>query len=204
LLAGLPPGRARFTLIDAIGLGDNVDAFMRLARYDEEVVNGRAWFERTDIERQMRLLTEHMGTVIQKYLVNDFATMAEYNRHAEVVEPFRILVVIGFPANFSDEAARRLVRIMERGARCGIYAVVLLDNSRPLPGGIEHADLQRHATVITAEDGSACLGEEPWRKYPLQLDRLPETGVINPVIDAIGAASVPIVSAEVHDEAGGV
>ena len=188
LLAGLPAGRAQFTLIDAIGLGDNVDAFMRLARYDEQLVNGRAWFERSDIDRQMRLLTEHMGTVIQKYLVNDFQTMAEYNSQSAVIEPSRVLVVIGFPASFSDEAVRRLVSILERGVRCGIYAVILLDTGRPLPGGVEHADLERHATVISVGSGTACLGEEPWRKYPLKLDHLPATSIINPIIDAIGAA----------------
>ena len=51
-----------------------------------------------------------MENVIQKYLRNEFETIEEYNAHAgEVAEPFRVLVVANFPANFNETAARRLV-----------------------------------------------------------------------------------------------
>ena len=47
-----------------------------------------------------------MENVIQKYLRNEFETIEEYNVHAgEVAEPFRVLVVANFPANFSETAA---------------------------------------------------------------------------------------------------
>ena len=58
-----------------------------------------------------------MENVIQKYLRNEFETIEEYNVHAgEVAEPFRVLVVANFPANFSETAARRLVSIASTGA----------------------------------------------------------------------------------------
>ena len=58
-----------------------------------------------------------METVIQKYLRNQYKTIEEYNAQAgEVAEPYRVLVVANFPANFTPEAAERLVSIASSGA----------------------------------------------------------------------------------------
>ena len=47
-----------------------------------------------------------MENVIQVYLRNEFASIQEYNAFAgEMAEPYRVLVVANFPANFSEAAA---------------------------------------------------------------------------------------------------
>ena len=46
---------------------------------------------------------------------------------------FVILVVANFPANFTEEAARRLVSIATSGARCGVYTLITVDSRQPLP-----------------------------------------------------------------------
>ncbi|HEX5105601.1 MAG TPA: FtsK/SpoIIIE domain-containing protein, partial [Pirellulaceae bacterium] len=122
LLTTFPPGKVRFTIIDPVGLGQNFSAFMHLADYDQRLVTSRIWTETPHINQRLADLTEHMENVIQKYLRNEFASIQEYNQQAgEVAEPFQILVVANFPANFSDESARRLVSIASSGARCGVY-----------------------------------------------------------------------------------
>ena len=66
-----------------------------------------------------------MENVIQKYLRNQYPTIDEYNAQAgEVAEPFRVLVVANFPANFSAEAGRRLVSIVQSGPRCGVLTLI--------------------------------------------------------------------------------
>ena len=50
LLTTLPPGKARFTIIDPVGLGQNFAGFMHLADYDETLVTGKAWSEPMQIE----------------------------------------------------------------------------------------------------------------------------------------------------------
>ena len=118
----------RFTIIDPVGLGQNFSAFMHLADYDEKLVSSRIWTEAQHIKQRLADLTEHMENVIQKYLRNEFASIQEYNQHAgEVAEPFQILVIANFPANFSDEAARRLASIATSGARCGVYTLISTD-----------------------------------------------------------------------------
>ena len=109
-LANTPPGKARFTFIDPVALGQNVADFMQLGDVDQVLIGGKAWSEPHHVEQQLAELTEHMETVIQKYLRKDYSTIREYNKAAEqVAEPFRFLVVFDFPVNFTESAARRLV-----------------------------------------------------------------------------------------------
>src|SRR5438045_7626776 len=108
-LTGLPPGKVRFTIIDPVGLGENFAAFMHLADHDEKLVNSQIWTEPTHIEQRLTDLTDHIASVIQKYPRHQYKTIEDYNRAArEVAEPYRVLVVATFPANFTPDAAKRL------------------------------------------------------------------------------------------------
>src|ERR1035438_3255477 len=90
-----------------------------------------------------------MENVLQKYLRNQFETLAEYNVQAgEVAEPFHFLVVAHFPVNFSEDAARRLVSLASAGARCGIYTFVVVDTKQPTPHGFNFADLENVCTIL--------------------------------------------------------
>ena len=71
---------------------------MHLADHDDALV-GAAHLDRADqIEQHLADLTEHMETVIQKYLRNEFETIDDYNAQAgELAEPYRFLVIADFP-----------------------------------------------------------------------------------------------------------
>ena len=134
LLATIPPGKVRFTIIDPVGLGENFAAFMHLADFDEGWSPAASGPSRGISKQRLADLSEHMENVIQKYLRNEFQTIDEYNRDAgEVAEPFRFLVVANFPANFSETAARRLSSIAASGARCGVFTLMTVDTKQPLP-----------------------------------------------------------------------
>jgi len=153
LLTTFPPGKVRFTIIDPVGLGENFSAFMHLADFDERLVSSRIWTESAHINQRLADLTEHMENVIQKYLRNEFSSIQEYNADAgEVAEPFQILVVANFPANFSDEAARRLLSIASSGARCGVYTLISTDRKLKLPRNFDLADLEASAATLVWND----------------------------------------------------
>jgi energy-coupling factor transporter ATP-binding protein EcfA2 len=159
LLTQLPPGDLRFTIVDAVGLGENFAAFMHLADFDDLLISSRIWTEQPHIEQQLANLTEHMENVFQKYLRNEFESIEEYNRHAgEVAEPYRILVVANFPAGFSERAAQRLVSIVTSGARCGVHTLLGIDIRQPLPRGFDLAQLES-ATNVLAWDGTQFLNQ---------------------------------------------
>jgi predicted RNA-binding protein with RPS1 domain len=149
LLATNPSGKVLFTFIDPVGLGNNVRAFMPLADHEELLVTSRAWSEPQHVEQRLANLTEHMETVIQKYLRDEYRTIHEYNIAAgEVAEAYRFLVVFDFPVNFSDTAARRLVSIARNGPRCGVYAVIVCAKGKPDPYGFHRSDFGDACSVV--------------------------------------------------------
>ena len=152
LLTTQPAGRVRFTIIDPVGLGQNFAGFMHLADWDDALVGGRIWTSSDQIEQRLANLTDHMETVIQKYLRNEFETIDEYNAQAgELAEPYRFLVISDFPVNFTDDSIRRLNSIAASGARCGVYTLIAHDRRAPLPAGVNLDDLIAHSVNLSQE-----------------------------------------------------
>ncbi len=187
LLASTPPGRLRFIFFDAAGLGQNVAPFLRLADYDETLINHRAWTEPHHLEQQLLALTAHMENVIQKYLRNDFSTLEDYNAHAgEIAEPYRLLLVMNFPVNFSAGAAQRLLTIAQNGARCGVYAVISYDSDQPLPPGFNLEALRQNSIVFSWQQNRLVWQDQDFCSHHFEFDALPPARQLNAVIDAIG------------------
>lgn len=186
-LTSIPPGKVRFTVIDPVSLGENFAAFMHLGDYDEQLIGSRIWTETAHIEKRLSDLTAHMENVIQKYLRNQYASIEEYNAQAgEVAEPYRVLVVANFPANFSTEAARRLVSIASSGASCGVYTLVSVDLKQPLPQGFQLADLEQTSLVLDGKGGRFIWRDPDFAEYPLRLDTPPDAGTLRQALDLVG------------------
>jgi hypothetical protein len=189
-LTSVPPGKVRFTIVDPVGLGENFAAFMHLGDYHELLVTNRIWTEPQHIEQRLTDLTEHMENVIQKYLRNEFETIEEYNTMAgEVAEPFRILVVANFPTNFNDHALKRLVSIVNSGARCGVYALVLLDTKLGLPSGFQMKDLENPCVIMNWREGRLQWKEPNFGRYPLSLDGPPDQTRFSELLHKVGNAA---------------
>jgi len=188
LLTCIPPGRVRFTLIDPVGLGQNFAGFMHLADYDEALVGGRIWTDSEQIDQRLANLSEHMETVIQKYLRNEFATIDDYNAQAgELAEPYRFLVISDFPVNFSDEAMRRLSSIASTGARCGVYTLVMRDVRIQTGSGSMHVDdLEAHSVNIVRDAERFVWRDEIFQRFPLTLDPPPTEDELTKLLHQVG------------------
>lgn len=190
-LVSLPPGKVRFTILDPTGLGQNFSAFMHLADYDERLVHNRIWTEPNHIQQRLCDLTEHMENVIQKYLRNDYASIQEYNRQAgEVAEPFHVLAVANFPANFSEEAAQRLLSIASAGARCGVFTMVSTDSQLASPRNFELADLEQHANTLVLDEQGARWKQEALQGFPVRFEARPEESLFNGLVRRVGKAAL--------------
>jgi S-DNA-T family DNA segregation ATPase FtsK/SpoIIIE len=190
LLSSLPPGKVRFTIIDPVGLGENFAGFMHLADYDGAYVTDRIWTEDRHIEQRLLDLTEHMENVIQKYLRNQYETIAQYNEDAgEIAEPFRFLVIANFPVNFTENAARRLASIVGSGPRCGVYTLITADTRQPLPQGIQWDDLTRDSVTLAFEQGRFVWKDDVCGRFPLAVDPPPNDEFITGKLHAIGEAA---------------
>jgi DNA segregation ATPase FtsK/SpoIIIE, S-DNA-T family len=186
-LTSVPPGKVRFTIIDPVGLGENFAAFMHLSDYSELLVTSRIWTESAQIDQRLADLSAHMENVIQKYLRNEFETIEEYNAFAgEVAEPFRVLVVANFPANFSETAARRLVSIASTGARCGVYTLISLDTKQQLPTGIQLKDLEQNCGNVVWREGRLQWRDRDLGKLPLTYDAPPSQDRFSRLMHKVG------------------
>jgi len=204
MLANTPPGKMRFIFIDPVGLGQNVAGYMPLADHEEALINSKVWTRPQHIEQRLAELTNHMETVISKYLRNDYATIHEYNEKAqEVAEPYRFLVVFDFPEHFSESAARELVRIVQNGPRCGVYTLILRDTSKAIPYGFTIDDLERNATVIACDSDSQgpasppCCVWQDMKDWLLTLDQPPSKDLFQSVISVSGKMAKDAMKVEV-------
>lgn len=191
LLTTLPPGKVRFVIIDPVALGQNFAGFMHLADYEGALVGQRIWTEQAHIQQRLVDLTEHMENVIQKYLRNEFESIAQYNDAAgEIAEPYRFLVIADFPTNFTDESVRRLMSIVNSGARCGVHTIIHLDHRCEMPRGLDLDEL-RSASVNIACSEDECAWNDPLlRDLPFAADDPPDEDLLTKLMHDIGREAV--------------
>ncbi len=202
LFTSLPPGRVRFTILDPIGLGESFAGFMHAGDYQEALVGGRIWTEAPQIQQQLEDLTQHMETVIQKYLRNEFETIEQYNEQAgELAEPYRFLVIADFPTNFNEEAARRLSSIVHSGPRCGVHTLIAYDTRHELPAGIDIQDVSANSIHLLYEKGCYVWQDPILRQFPLTLDQPPDETTLTKIMHVIGKAGARAARVEVPFEA---
>jgi S-DNA-T family DNA segregation ATPase FtsK/SpoIIIE len=190
LLSVAPPGRLNFTIIDPVGLGQNFAGVMHLADYEEQLINNRIWTQSGQIEQRLADINEHMEKVIQMYLRNEYATIAEYNEQAGVIaEKYYFLVIADFPANFTDVAAKRLLSIASSGARCGVYTLIHWDTRQPLPADFTPDDLRKSGVVLNFKGNNLVITGQPLPGTQADLELPPPAEKAIELIHTIGKAS---------------
>lgn len=189
-LTELPAGKARLTIFDPVGLGDNFAAFMHLADYDEALIAHRIWTEEHHFEQRLVDLTGHMESIIQKYLRNQYPSIEAYNLDAgEVAEPFRLLVIANYPTNFSVEAAKRLISVVASGARCGVSTFISIDTAANQPRDVNLADLEANCEVLEWRDGRFHWTDPDYADLPLTLAKPPNDERETELMRVIGNAA---------------
>jgi len=190
LLTQMPAGRVKFTIFDPVGLGQSFAGFMHLADHDESLVGARIWTESEHLQQRLTDLTEHMETVIQKYLRNEYATIDQYNAQAgELAEPIRFLVIADFPTGIEPDALRRLTSIATTGPRCGVYTIILRDMRQPLPPGSRMEEIIARSVHLLYKDGTFAWDDAVFGRFPLRVDRPPDEKVLTRLMDLVGKAA---------------
>jgi hypothetical protein len=187
VLSSFPAGKAKFLLVDPVGLGQSFSALMHLADFDESLVGGRIWTEPSHIEKKLLELTEHLEKVIQKYLRNRYASIAEYNPEVgPLAEPYRFLVVSDFPSGFTELGLERLGSIVASGARCGVYTLILHDARQKLPASIPMARLQQGSLVFNSSGGGLTLADDVLQGSVLETETPPAAARLTSLLTSIG------------------
>ena len=186
ILATYPPGMVRFLLIDPVGLGQNFASFHALADYDEKLITNRVWSNRSHIRERLEEMIDHIEGVLQTYLRSDFESIDQYNEQAgEIAEPYRFIFIYDFPESFDNEACLALERIMANGPRCGVYVVMVWDESKELPHGVKREQIIQRANHYKINGNELKLaGLEPKEGVSVRfaLDTPPEEGIVSQIV----------------------
>jgi hypothetical protein len=187
LLATIPPGRLYLTFIDPVGQGNSVSVFMVLRDYLDRLVNTRAWSEPDDIEKRLGELAERVEDIIQRRIPDPAESIEDYNARAgDLAEPYRVLVVLDFPRNFTDTAARRLASIAHNGPRCGVYPIVVRMQEQELPYRFDIGELERSMVCIDEAAGRFVWRDDLFAQGELALDPPAPAELTSRVIAAFG------------------
>ncbi|MEN6459688.1 MAG: FtsK/SpoIIIE domain-containing protein [Thermoguttaceae bacterium] len=198
LLSAMPPAKVRFTIIDPVGLGENFSAFMHLADFDEQLVASRIWTDSAHIEQRLADLTKHMENIIQVYLRKEFRSIEEYNAFAgEMAEPYRVLVVANFPANFTEAAVQRLKSIVASGARCGVFVLLSHDATATVPRNLQLPDLAAEGIALRWSEGHFTWEHPDYGPLPIMFDPPPPVERFKEIVCTVGAAARDVGRVEV-------
>ena len=188
LLLTIPPGKMKLVLMDPVGLGSNMAEYMHLP---ENIVGEKIWTEPNQIERQLTDLSAHIETIHQKYLKKDFKSMEEFNDQAgEMAEPYRFLVVLNFPANFTEAAAQRLLSIATNGPKTGVYVLLMRDKDLKIPFNFEIDELKGLSTLINQEGNNLIWKDADFSDFALTFDRLPSVKMTKYLLKIVGDKSL--------------
>jgi len=191
LLSVSAPGKASFTVIDPVGLGENFAGLMHLADHEEGIINSRIWTQPQQIEQRLGELNDHMEKVIQMYLRNEYETISEYNLKAgNIAEKYHFLVVADFPAAFTDAAAKRLLSIAVSGARCGVFTLIHWNLRQPMPQDFVAAEFREACVRLRrVAGGRFAFGSEETTGLTVRLDPPPGADIATRFISKVGEAS---------------
>ncbi len=188
MLGLFPSGKLGLTLVDPTGLGQNFAGLMHLADYEEGQLHNRILTQPAQIEERLGELTEHMEKVIQMYLRNEYATIADYNAQAgTVAEKYHLVVIAGFPTHFSETSVRRLLNIASSGARCGVFTLIQWDLRAELPHGSLLSELRQNSVRLAARARGLTLADLPFPGIELQVAQPPPPEIAIDFLRRVGA-----------------
>jgi len=198
ILASFPAGKARFLLADPIGIGQSFAEFMTLSDQEPSPVGQRIWSDPQQIERQLADITEHMQTVIQKYLRADYETIEDYNRAAgEISEPYRFVVIADLPEALSETGASRLKSILESGPRCGVYTILSSTAGEKLPPNIDPETIRSNTMALSIKTEGPELLDDRFDETVIELLPEPDDRVAALLLERIARASAQAGTVEV-------
>lgn len=185
-LTTIPAGQLRLTLYDPIGLGQSFAGFMHLADNDEASILERTWTEPRHLETKLGEITEHMETVIQAYLRNEYNSLEAYNRAAgQIAEPYHLLVLANFPKGITDNAAKRLASILTSGPRCGVFTCILVDPRQKTPEPLQDLEWDNARVRLTKSENGWHLTGPPLGDFEFIPDHPPTDGTLTKVVQRV-------------------
>jgi len=121
-----PLNKLDFILIDPKTIGKSFN-FLRPILNNNFIYNQKILTTTDEIDEVIKLLSFYLENILQKQL-SGYKNWKDYNRDSKNgLLPLKVLVINGYPNQFSSEALLHLDRIIEFGSIAGINTFVIID-----------------------------------------------------------------------------
>jgi DNA segregation ATPase FtsK/SpoIIIE, S-DNA-T family len=191
LLCGVAPGRAKITLIDPVGRGQNFASFMSMTDHQADIVGHRVWSGERQIEERLAEIAHHAEDILQVNLRDRFSRIEEYNQIAgSMFEPYRAIAAIGFPESLTRDGYKHLRAILDSSSRCGVFTILVCDQSHPWPSDMQLPHDRRLLRLSIDHEGRWHHDEESLRDLTFRPIQSPPAVHRGSLIQRIGVAAV--------------
>jgi len=189
LATATAPGTIRFALADPLGQGRHLSGFLRLPA-QLQVGSGVA-ASPAEVEALLTVLTQHVVEVTQTRLTNVYDSVEAYNAATTgATVPYHVLVLAGFPAGVSRQAADLLSQLARNGPRAGLYIIATLAAAGSSSAGPALAGPAVPGTHLRMDDRGDLVWDDPdLGSGVITPDQMPPAALANPWLDAVGAAA---------------
>jgi hypothetical protein len=193
LVATVPPGDLRFILIDPVGQGQNVAPFTPFADLGIGIGEGRAWSEPHQIEQRLHDLVNLVEGSAEADAFHALMPRLDASRANGVAEPCRVLVILDYPTNVGGATARLIQTILQKGPSHSIHPILMVDNDKPPPYGVNMLELEQFCTTI-AWDGRRFVWRDPdFRSAWIEFDKPPRAAQARQILRSVQqAATEPV------------
>lgn len=198
LLTAAPPSKAKMTLIDPIGRGQNFTEFMALADHDASIVGGRVWTTDEKIEGRLGELAHHVEDILQSSLRDRFERIEDYNQVAgSMAGAYRSVAAVGCPEGLSRGAYRHLGALMGAGIRCGVTTVLVCPTDKPWPSDMPLPEGDHIMNLSIDATGTWRYHGEGWGEIEISIVRPPDPVHRTRLLEQVGSAATDAARVEV-------
>lgn len=132
LVSGLRPDVRQCRFVDLTRFGGS---FSFVSGLHETIVPKHHFItDERGLDRLLTELTETVGTIIRTRLTYKFQDLTDYNRRSGAFEAYHFLFIADFPTGFNRDHVEKLARIIQNGAKTGIYTFLIYDGRRAIDG----------------------------------------------------------------------
>lgn len=140
LLLSVPNRQAKFYIIDN---EKNGSSFALLFGLDEKIIHHEIWDDEHEITTGLSDIKNQVPIILSKSLQNKYDDLADYNEKiAHSSHPFQFLLIANYPRGFTQESSDKLINLIENGHKAGVYALMSVDESLPVPYGTDIKDFK--------------------------------------------------------------